>query len=65
LGSFFAFGSNFGGQLWGATVGSSFAAALTNSCFEERQLLAVALESNFGKQLSELTFGGGFSGAQF
>ena len=48
-------GSNCGEQL------CSFAAALTNSCFEERQLLAVALESNFGKQLSETTFGGSFS----
>ena len=32
-----------------------------NSCFEERQLWGVALESNFGKQLSETTFGGSCS----
>jgi len=31
---------------------------LTDSFFEERQLWGVALESNFGKQLSETTFGG-------
>ena len=29
-----------------------------NSCFEERQLWGVALESNFGKQLLETTLGG-------
>ena len=38
-----------------------FAAALTNNCFEERQLRGVALESNFGKLLSETTLGGSFS----
>ena len=31
-----------------------------NSCFEKRQLWGVALESNFGKQLSETTFRGSF-----
>jgi len=34
---------------------------LTNSCFEEQQHWGVALESNFGKQLWETTFGGSFS----
>ena len=29
-----------------------------NSCSEKRQLWELALESNFGKQLSETTFGG-------
>jgi hypothetical protein len=48
-------GNNCGEQLCG------FAAALTNSCFEERQLWGVALESNFGKQLSATTLGGSFS----
>ena len=32
-----------------------------NSCFEERELWGVALESNFGKQLLETTFGGSCS----
>ena len=45
-------GSNCGEQLCG------FAAALTDSYFEERQLWGVALESNFEKPLSETTFGG-------
>ena len=48
-------GNNCGEQLCG------FAAALTNSCFEERQLWGVALESNFGKLLSETSFWGRFS----
>ena len=39
----------------------AFAAALTNNCFEERQLWGVALESNFGKQLSATSLGGSFS----
>jgi len=47
-----SFGSNCGEQLFG------FAVALTNSCFEERQLWEVVLERNFGKPLSETTFGG-------
>jgi hypothetical protein len=32
-----------------------------NSCFEKRQLWGAILENNFGKQLSETTFGGNFS----
>ena len=48
-------GGNCGEQFCG------FAAALTNSCWEEQQLWGVALESNSGKQLSEITFGGSFS----
>ena len=53
--------SSFGEQLCG------FAAALTESCLEERQLWGVALENNFGKPLSETTFGGRLSnfGAAF
>ena len=31
-----------------------------NSCFEKRQLWEAILENNFGKQLSETTFGGNF-----
>jgi hypothetical protein len=50
-----SFGNNCGEQLCG------FAAALKNSCFEERKLWGVSLESNTGKQLSETTFGGSFS----
>ena len=58
--SFRKLGSNCGEQLCG------IAAALTDSCFEERQLWGVALESNFWKPLSETTFGGRLSnfGAQ-
>ena len=55
-------GSNCGEELCG------FVAALTDSCLEERQLWGVALESNFGKPLSEATFGVGlatFWGAAF
>jgi hypothetical protein len=37
------FGNNFEEQFCG------FAAILTNSCFEERQLWTIAFESNFGK----------------
>jgi len=58
-------GSFFGTRLSVATLENNcgeqlcgLAAALTNSCFEERQLWGVDLESNFGKQLSETTFGG-------
>jgi len=47
-------GSNCGEQLFG------FVVALT-SCFEERQLWGVVLERNFGKPLSETTFGGRLS----
>jgi len=32
---------------------------LTNSCFEERQLWGVALESNFGRALAEQLWGAG------
>ena len=32
-----------------------------NNCFEKRQLWGVALENNFGKQLSEPIFRGSFS----
>ena len=72
--SFGVLGSFFGTRLSVATLKSSFgeqgeqicgfAAALTNSCFEERQLWGVALESNFGKPLSETTFGGRLSSQQ-
>ena len=48
-------GSNCGDQFFG------FAVALTNSCSEERQLWGVVLERNFGKPLSETTFGGRLS----
>jgi hypothetical protein len=48
-------GGNCGEQFCG------FAAALTNSCFEKRQLWGAILENNFGKQLLETTFGGNFS----
>jgi len=48
-------GSNCGEQLFG------FAVALTNGCFEERQLWEIVLERNFGKPLSETTFGGRLS----
>jgi hypothetical protein len=47
-------GNNCGEQLCG------IAAALTNTCFEERQLCGVVLDSNFGK-LSATTLGGSFS----
>ena len=51
-----AFGSNFGEQLWGTTCGEQlcgFAAAMTNSCFEEWQLWG----SSFSKQLWEAALG--------
>ena len=50
-----AFGSNFGEQLWEATL--RHCSSLTNNCFEERQFWGIALDSNFGKQLSATTLG--------
>jgi len=62
LGSFFGtrlsvatLESSFGEQLWEATL--RHCSSLTNNCFEERQFWGVALNSNFGKQLSATTLG--------
>jgi hypothetical protein len=48
------------GNICGAQL-YDFATTWTNNCFEQRQLWGVALESKFGKLLSEATLGGSFS----
>jgi len=64
-------GSSCGDPLWGAALGnrnnfeSSFAqqlrtAALKNRNFKEPQLWGLALERNFGEQLSVATLGSSF-----
>ena len=62
LGSSCGVGSSFAEQLWGAgaALRSILATATLNSSFEERQLWGLALERNFGGQLSVATLRSSF-----